>query len=54
MGNGIQALYVEHVSGYLKFKEGSKKQTKNYLLCCVSGMNHRPEFEVGSQVAFCE
>lgn len=36
MGYGTQSLFVEHSKGYLMYKEGTKKQVKNYLLCCVS------------------
>lgn len=54
IGYGDQGLYVEHSQGYLTYKEGDKKEMKNYYLCCVSGNSHRPEFEVGSEVVFTE
>lgn len=54
MGNGNQSLFIEHTQGFLKYKEGSQKYTQNYFLCCVSGMSHKPEFEIGAQVAFIE
>ena len=48
MGYGTNALYVEHTEGYLMYKEGSQKMKKNYVLCCVSGMSNRPEYEIGA------